>query len=101
MFSVVTVDHYVHSHVNITHNVLDLTVQGPGAPPCTGPLLVTSGSQDWRPVQTCSLEDLTVQGTPNNADIYWWPATEAHTVGERAVHILVECFLLHTFVCRK
>ena len=23
-----------------------------------GPLLVTSGGQDWTPIQTCSLEDL-------------------------------------------
>ena len=50
----------------ITHNALDLTVQGPMVPSTlwkwdlTGqgsPLLVTSGGQDWRSVQTFSLED--------------------------------------------
>ena len=29
-------------------------------------LLVTSGGQDWRFVQTCSLED------PHSSDIWWW-----------------------------
>ena len=67
------------SHVTITHNALDLTVQA--APPSSGlspnptlgqgtsvppptwdlrtpaPLLVTSGGYRWRPVQTWSLQD--------------------------------------------
>ena len=42
-------------------------VQGPGPLP----LLVTSGGQDWIPIQTCALEDLTVQ-VPSQ----WW-----HLVG--------------------
>ena len=40
------------------------SVQGPSpSHPIQGPspLLVTYIGQDWRPVQTCSLEDLTVQ----------------------------------------
>ena len=67
------------SHVTITYGALDLTVQGPSpsTPLCTGPvpvqipgitpftgpqpfpplMLVTSGSQDWKPDKTCSLED--------------------------------------------
>ena len=58
---------------------------------CTGPCppLVTSGGQDRKPVQTCSLEDLTVP--PMSADI-WWLVTEACTVAGRAVRILLECF---------
>ena len=51
------------SKVTITYDALDLTVQGPW-PLCRVPssiLLVTSGGQDWRPVQTCPLEDITVQ----------------------------------------
>ena len=63
------------SHLTITYDVLDLTIQGPAPqdmfrlvqlePHCTGtspsltgplPLLVTSGGQDWRPVQICSLD---------------------------------------------
>ena len=40
----------------------------PGLTPFTGPQsyppLMTSGGQDWKSVQTCSLEDLTVQGYP-------------------------------------
>ena len=37
-------------------------------------------TQDWRPVQTCSLEDLNVQPPPS-ADIWWMP-TEERTVGK-------------------
>ena len=56
--------------VTITHDALNLSIQRPLAAlvspsvhrhpqprPCTeGPQLVTSAGQDWRPVQTCSLE---------------------------------------------
>ena len=52
------------------------------------PLLLTSGGHHWRPVQTCSLENLP---TP-----WYWHlvvATETHTVGKQAVCILLECFL--------
>ena len=47
------------------------------------PLAVTSGGQDQRLVQTCSLED------PINADIWWflWHV-------RWAVRILLECFLV-------
>ena len=70
------------SHVTITHDALDLTVQLPTPPP---PLykvqslgLPCTGGQDWRPVQTCSLK-----GPP--------------TYGQhkRAVCILLEYFLVH------
>ena len=53
------------SHVTISHDALDLPICHPPvqglSPLCTGfcPLLVTSGKEDWTPVQTCSLEDLT------------------------------------------
>ena len=65
--------------MTITHDAMDLSVQGSPVltlmppdmgPDCTGispwisemtvqgPLpVLTSGGQDWRPVQTCSLED--------------------------------------------
>ena len=49
---------------------------------------MTSGDQDQRPIQTCSLEE-----PPPDADI-WWIATEACTVSECEVHILLECFLV-------
>ena len=70
------------SHATITHDTLDLTMQGPPwpSPLCTetplapAPQLVTSGGQDQGPVQTCSLED------PPGADI-WWLVTESCTVG--------------------
>ena len=58
-------------------------MQGPS------PLLVASSGQDWRPVQACSLEDLTVR--PSNS---CWLATEALTVDKWAVPILLECFLV-------
>ena len=66
--------------------------------PHTGPCpLVYTGpwsipGQDWKPVQTCSLEDLTVQPSPN-ADIWWMP-TETCAVAKREVSILMECFLV-------
>ena len=60
--------------------------------PCTGtplyPLLVTSGDQDWRPIQTCSLE-----GHPPPPLIYL-VANEVRMVGKWAVRILLECFLV-------
>ena len=77
------------SHVIITHDDLDLIIQGPPAPatlPCA------PYSDIWwprRPVQTCSLEHL------RGAD-HWWLTTEACSVEEQAVHILLECFsVLH------
>ena len=47
--------------MTITHDELDLTVQS-SPPPTTivqdpSSLLMTSGTQDWRAVQTCLLED--------------------------------------------
>ena len=42
--------------VTITHDVL-----GPTRPtPHTGPLLLTSGGHHWKPIQTCSLEELPI-----------------------------------------
>ena len=57
------------SHVTITHDALDFTVQPPprtGPHPLTAILLVTSDDQDRRSVQTCSLQELTVEGPPNH-----------------------------------
>ena len=60
-------------------------------PLCTGTppdlsLLVTSGGQDWRPVQTCSLEDPHYQ--------CWHLAASCWSTygGWAAVRILLECF---------
>ena len=93
MFSVMSVCQsfcsWGRSHVTITYDALDLTIQTPlptqtwdltvqglhghGIPLYRNPslttwpaLLVTSGSQDWGPVQTCSLGPL----LPNGADIW-------------------------------
>ena len=47
-------------HLTIIHDVLDLLNPTPPPPrPGPNPLLVTPGGHHWRPVQTCSLEDLT------------------------------------------
>ena len=85
--------HYVYgeaSHVTLAHNALDLTIQGP---PCTGILgnsmLVTSGGQDWRPVQNYSPED---QRTPPGL-----VATEVRTVGKPVVNIIQKWFLVFLF----
>ena len=84
--------------MTITQDALDLTVQAPTAllplPPYrTMPCLYTGPwpllGQDWKPVQICSLEDLTVQPS----DIWWMP-TETCVVAKRAVCTLIECFLV-------
>ena len=68
---------------------LSLSVQSHSSlSPSLVPLLVTFGGQDWRPVQTCSLED------PHRC---WHLVAEVRMVGERAVRILLEDFLV-TFV---
>ena len=54
-------------------------------PPGNTPLLVTSGGQDQKPVQTCSLED----PFPSRAYI-WWQIIQ----WMRAIRILLECFLV-------
>ena len=76
------------SHVTITHDAWDLTVQRP--PSCSNlfnfdltvqepptlcpvyrvPLVVTSIGQDWRPVQTCSLEGPLVLTSGGNWSTY-------------------------------
>ena len=73
---------------------------GVGVPHCAGPAhptpLVTSGSQDWIFVQTCSLDDLTLQA-PTGAHIWWLPA-----YGGPVVRILLESyctFYRFTLVC--
>ena len=57
------------SYMTITHNAFDLTVQG--ILPQTWDLtvqapspLVTSGGHQWKPVQTCSLQDPLVPPAP-------------------------------------
>ena len=62
-----------------------LSVQGsPGSQP---PLVVTSGGLEWRPVQTCSLEDAPDVDT-------WWLATKTCMVGEWEVNVLLDYFLV-------
>ena len=77
--------------MTVTHDALNLTIQDtPGqGPHCTGTsLVVMSGGQGWRHVQTCSLED-----PPTGAEI-WWLMKHMCTVGKRVVCILLECFLV-------
>ena len=71
-----------------------------------GPLLVKSSDQDWRSVQTCSLEDF-----PSPASDTWftWGPQELTSSGnwsnrfgqcKRVVHNLLECFLVVVnFMC--
>ena len=52
---------------------------------------MTSGGQDWKPVQTCSPED------PSDAD-FWW--LMKHAYGRQAVvRIVLECFLVQVSKC--
>ena len=75
-------------HVTTTHDEL-----GPNMPPNTRhgtyPLLLTSGGHHWRPVQTCTPEEL----PPHQSDIYWRPPKHV-PIGKRAACILLECFLV-------
>ena len=83
------------SHVTITHDALDLTVHPPTdmGPHSTGTSpAVTSGGHHWRPVQTCSLQNLPppVLTSGDYWSMYVWR--------KWAVSILVECFLVkHVF----
>ena len=86
--------------MTITHDALNLTVQGPspptrdmGPPPGLSPfhLLVTSDSNYWRPGQTCSLENPPTLPVLTSGGML----TKVHTVGKWAVRILLECFLVY------
>ena len=88
-------------HVTITHDALDLNIQGPtpsqlplcGNPPALVPTPPGSGSW-WPRPETCS--NVFTWGTL--AADTWWLATKACIVGERAIRILLECFLVaHNF----
>ena len=58
-------------------------------------LLVTSGGQDWRPIQICSLQDC-----PPPFHQCWHLAGYCSTYdGLRAEHILLECFLVEFQIC--
>ena len=74
--------------MTISHDALDLTVQPPRYRALSPPL-VTSSDKDWRPVQTSSLEN----PPPPGADI-WWLATEARTVGNRHLTVMLSCYRL-------
>ena len=67
------------SHVTITHDALDFTVQEPAAGDMCG--------HHWRPVKTCSLQDL----PPPRWHLV---GIESHTVSEGGL-FLSECFLVN------
>ena len=92
MFSVVSVHHSVHggSHVTITHDALDITVQGlsplpspPPDPPASKNLVAITGN----------LFKLVHLRTHLNQYLHL-VATKTCMVGKRAVRILLECFLV-------
>ena len=84
MFSVVSVCHSVHggSHVTITHNALNLTVESPSdmGPPAPVPAPPSSITGD--------LFKLVNLATPHP------PPSEVFMVGKLVVRILLECFLV-------
>ena len=74
--------------LGLTVHTFDIDIPQPCPPPDMrhwGPLLLTSGDQDGRPVQTCSLEDSPLQ-----------ELTSSNKYGQckREVRILLECFLV-------
>ena len=102
MFSVVCVSVHKGSHMTIAHDVLGLTIQDPPPLPgplnrdpsslallCTGtpspshaPLLVTSGAQDQRLIQSCSLEDPLLLVTSSGQD---WGPVQTHSLQKSLV----------------
>ena len=68
------------------HQTWNLTLQG-----LPSGLLVTPAGQDWRPVQTCSVEG------KHPPPCWYLGPIEVCTVGKRAVHILLECFLVENW----
>ena len=99
MFSVVSVCHSVQRadgfHVIITHNILCITVQLDMGSHCTealSPLLMSSGGQNWRPVQ---LLRLVHPRTPlTSADIWWlWKHVQSAQVGSMHPTGMLSCFI--------
>ena len=57
------------------------------------PPAIESGGNHWRPVQACSLEDLS-PSPHRSTDIQWWsPKHVQLAISKRAVRILLECCL--------
>ena len=60
----------------------------------TYPLLLTTGGHYWRPIQTCTLEDLALQvlvPSGGHKNTYSWQADGTHPTG------MFSCFKLLTF----
>ena len=120
MFSFVSVCRSVQREVTITHDDWTSPCRDPRSPapldrgPVWGrsaPPLVTSGDQDWRPVQTCPPKDHSLllvtsggqdwrpvqtsllEGPPTSADI-WWLLKHLQLGSKRWVHILLESFFV-------
>ena len=84
------------SHVTITHDALDLTIQGP--PPGLPPPYRDPVSDIWWPrLKTCS--NLFTWGPPTTVNWHLVATEEARTVASRAARILVECFLVKIINC--
>ena len=88
-------------NVTITHDVFDLTVQGPPSPTPSlqpwhltvqGPLFLPPANGIWWPsLETCS-NLFTSAPPPTGADM-WWLLKHVQSC-KRAVRILLECFLV-------
>ena len=95
MYSAMSVCSQGTPHVTITNNALDLTILEPPSPG-PGPLSAEILPCQWHLVaKTRDLCKLIHLMAPTGADI-WWLSTEACTVGERAVRILLKCFPVST-----
>ena len=73
----------------------DIKPDEPTLPP--QPLLLTSGGDHWKPVQTCSLEDLPPPPPPHPHQ-FLVVTTKTGTIGKRAVCILLECCLVEVIL---
>ena len=97
-FSVMSVCHSVHG-------------EGTGCilcdhyPWCNGPhCTVTTGGKDWRPVQTCSLEDLP-HPLVLTSDGYWstysWKVGGTHPTGMLSCYVSFCCKMYSHMICNK
>ena len=89
MFSQASVSHSARGLVHHMHHGIDHMV----GVPHPEPLLVTSGGDHWRPVQTCSFQGLPIP-LPSEQHLMVATETETRSVSKQVVCILLECFLV-------
>ena len=84
--------------VTITHDVLDLTIQG-NLPP--GPSDMGAHCTGTPPQPSFLPTSRHIQLRPHRLDMFKLFHFESPTVGKRAVHILLQCFYVYSIVKKQ